>query len=42
MVGISLDRSFIESLIWRSVTWRPGTNLPDVVGTSGWAKIIPT
>jgi hypothetical protein len=42
MVGISLDRSFIESLISRSVTWRPGTNLPDVVGTSGWVKIIPT
>jgi hypothetical protein len=41
MVGVSLDRSFIESLIWRSVTWRPGTNLPDSVGTSGWAKIIP-
>jgi hypothetical protein len=38
MVGVSLDRSFIESLIWRSVTWRPGTNLPDAVGTSGWGQ----
>jgi hypothetical protein len=41
MVGVSLDRSFVESLIWRSVTWRPGTNLPDAVGTSDGPKSFP-